>query len=880
MGTPEHTDAPPRYHRRVPFLLLEPVVRRLQVSEAADRDPISLFMEAMGLAECVLKAAVASVVAGIRDDSDRYRYRYEYTLVRASGIGEWHKVLQEVLTGPAYALLAEPFQEAVNSLNKSYPTGDRSWQCRSTEKAIEALRVVRPEVSAAPKVRAQQWPDYIAMLRNRTRGHGALTQTRAAQMWPALKESVLAFAEGFPLFQAEWAYLHRNNSGKFRVVPISDCPSSLDYLKSSTQYNFTNGVHIPTDDGRPVPVSLIVSDLDLSDFWFANGGLNERDLSAEWLSYASDTTLRLTADAWRQMPTALPGSQTDGAAALEVQGEVFGNLPPAPENYVERPTLEAELRARLEGSDWHRVITLVGPGGVGKTTMTLTVLHRLAQDGPYKSMVWFSSRDIDLTERGPISVRPRVLTVKDIGRVLWSFLETNDPPKGFDREDYLSRQLQSFELGPCLFVFDNFETIEQPAAVYEWLNAHVGPENKVLITTRLRTFKGDYPVEVTGMTRPEFERLVKVTGERLGITDRLTASIIDDLFAVSEGHPYVTKVLLGHIAIAGTQGVGKIISSRQEVLQALFERSFKQLTPLAQRTFLTLCGWRSAVPRLAIEAVLTRSASPDEIPDTSGAVDQLLNYSLIELFSGHDESEFVRVPSIARAFGLKKLEVSPSQAIIKEDIELLQLFGPMQASETAKGYRPRIETFLSALEGRIGSLADLERWSPLIETVACAFPEAWLRLARWAQAQGELEKAMEACSRFLEASPDSELGWKMYAGLAKSTGDARAEAQALISHSRLRKGDLWEIFGDVYRLNELIQDLRNLMSKAERQALYASMLALLDRVDRASLNPTQLSRLAWLAIHAGQTQLGREYAELLERVDPESRFLPGLQNIY
>lgn len=837
-------------------------------------------METILLAEFVLKVAVAGVVAGIRDDADRYRYRYEYSLIRASGIGEWHKTLQEVVSGPAYALLSEPFQESINSLTRSFPLGDSAWQSRATENAVVALRALKPETSAPTKIRAQQWPEYITILRNRTRGHGALTQARANQVWPALKDSVRAFMDGFPLFRAEWAYLHRNNSGKFRVIPISDGSSSLDYLKSSTQYTFANGVHIATDDGRPVRVNLLESDLDLSDFWVANGGYNERDATAEWLSYATDQTIRSSADRWAQVPLTLPGSRTDGEAVLEVQGNIFGNLPAAPTNYVNRPKLEAELRSRLEASDWHRVITLVGPGGVGKTTLTLTVLHELALEGPYASIVWFSSRDIDLTERGPVSVRPKVLTLKDVGKAIWSFLQSDDPPRTLDREDYLSSQIRSFELGPCLFVFDNFETFEQPGGVYDWLNSHIGPENKVLITTRLRNFKGDYPVEVTGMTRPEFDTLVRVTGGQLGITDRLTSNLVDEIYSISDGHPYVTKLLLGHAAVAGAQGVGRILTSRQDVLQALFERSFIQLTPLAQRTFLTLCGWRSAVPRLAIEAVLTRSASPDEIPDTRGAIDQLINYSLIEKFTGLDESEFVRVPGISRAFGQRKLEVSPWQAVIKEDVELLQLFGPMQASETKKGYRPRIERFLSALEGRISSPAELERWAPLIDAVARAFPEAWLRLAGWAEDLGDLDRAIGACSNFLESCPDSEVGWKKFASLARSTGDARAEAQALISHSRLRQDDLWEIFGDVHRLNELIQDLRNLMSKDERQAFYSSMLGLLDRIDTSTLNPTQLSRLAWLAVHAGQTHLARTYAQLLEDLDPGSRFLPGLQNIY
>ncbi|MDR2929890.1 MAG: hypothetical protein LBV06_03160 [Propionibacteriaceae bacterium] len=863
------------------FRLLEPVVQRLVVAESGDRDPASLFMEGMFLAECTLKAAVAGIVAGIHDDPDRYRYRYEHKLVRATGIGDWSRTVQQVASGPAYGLLADPFQAAVNTLTRSLPTADKVWQCVAVEKLVATLRVVKPEVSVSARISAQQWLVDLATLRNRTRGHGALTQSKAELMWPTLKESVRAFVEGFPLFQSEWAYLHRNNSGKYKVVPVSDSASSLDYLKSSTDFTFTDGIYVATDDGRPMVVSLILSDSDLTDFWFANGNYNDKDETAEWFSYASDNAVRHTAVAWSALPTALPGSHTEGKTLLDVQGQVFGNLPPSPEGYVDRPSLESELRGRLGASDWHRVVTLVGAGGSGKTTLTLAVLHGLAQNGPYETMLWFSSRDVDLTERGPISVVPKVLTLKEISLTLWSLMHGEAPPKQFDKEEFLARQLQASELGACLFIFDNFETIEQPVAVYDWLNAHIGAKNKILITTRLRSFKGDYPVEVAGMTRSEFGLLVDTVSERLGIVGRLSSSQVDDLFAKSDGHPYITKLILGHIAVAGTQqGLGRIIARREDVLDALFERSFKQVTPLAQCAFLTLCGWRSVVPRLAIEAVLIHSVRPDEMPDTSAAVDQLANYSLIELISGQDDSVFVRVPNIARLFGQKKLEVNPSQALIRENIDLLQLFGAMHESEVARGYQPRLNKFLSSLDDRINTPEDLAKWSPTVETIARSLPDAWLKLADWEEAQGSPEKGLEASSRFLEALPQSKRGWKRYLRAAESAGDIRAQAQALISYSRLRHEALWDVFGNVNRLNGLFQDLRVLMEREEREALYSSMLVLFDNINMSEMNPTQLSLLAWLAIHAGKKGSARKYVAFLQKIDPENKHLPGLQNIY
>ena len=62
--------------------------------------------------------------------------------------------------------------------------------------------------------------------------------------------------------------------------------------------------------------------------------------------------------------------------------------------------------------------------------------------------------------------------------------------------------------GASLFVFDNFETVDAPADVYRWLEDSIRLPNKILITTRVRSFKGDWPVDVSGMTEEEFAELV------------------------------------------------------------------------------------------------------------------------------------------------------------------------------------------------------------------------------------------------------------------------------------------------------------------------------------------------------------------------------------
>ena len=62
---------------------------------------------------------------------------------------------------------------------------------------------------------------------------------------------------------------------------------------------------------------------------------------------------------------------------MRVVGRCFANLPPLARDYIHRTELEAELESILS-NDRNPLITLVGRGGIGKTSLALKVLHQLA----------------------------------------------------------------------------------------------------------------------------------------------------------------------------------------------------------------------------------------------------------------------------------------------------------------------------------------------------------------------------------------------------------------------------------------------------------------------------------------------------------------------
>jgi hypothetical protein len=87
-----------------------------------------------------------------------------------------------------------------------------------------------------------------------------------------------------------------------------------------------------------------------------------------------------------------PASETEGQGELEIRGEVFTNVPRLPSTtYVSRPRLETEVFEAFT-DDRHPIVTLKGRGGIGKTSLTLAVVSKIADIGRFSVIVWFSAR--------------------------------------------------------------------------------------------------------------------------------------------------------------------------------------------------------------------------------------------------------------------------------------------------------------------------------------------------------------------------------------------------------------------------------------------------------------------------------------------------------
>ncbi len=305
--------------------------------------------------------------------------------MRSNGLGDWGNALEDALTGQASQYLLADAREEQVELTKLSKEGE--WQYAAVKALKETLDYLDIEAEELPvKSDMKRWFRLFATLRNKTRAHGATLPAKTTTASPCLALSINIVYQNFCLFRRSWVYLHRNISGKYRVSPIAGNSDLFESFKKVNDRTLADGVYVFV--GAPRRVALVQSDPDLQDFFFVNGGLGGKTF--ELLSYYTDDKINGDASAYLIPPGTLPASETQGLGDLIPKDNCFTNVPDLIPDYVNRSKLEDNLH-RLLQDDKRPIVTLVGRGGIGKTSLALKVIPELYDGLRYKVIVWLSA---------------------------------------------------------------------------------------------------------------------------------------------------------------------------------------------------------------------------------------------------------------------------------------------------------------------------------------------------------------------------------------------------------------------------------------------------------------------------------------------------------
>jgi predicted ATPase/class 3 adenylate cyclase len=324
------------------------------------------------------------------------------------------------------------------------------------------------------------------------------------------------------------------------------------------------------------------------------------------------------------------------------------NLPSQVTSFIDRDTEIAEITALIEH---HRLVTLVGSGGVGKTRLSLQVAANLL-DGSGNG-VWF-------IEFAPLSKGEYIPST--VALALGITLRSEGDPV-----ENLARALKSKEL---LLVFDNCEHLVEPAGHAISAILHAAPKVKVLASSRQGLgVAGEATYHVPLLDLPTgvalFVERARAASTAFSLTDE-NAPVIAEICRRLDGIPLAIELAAARVKMLGVKHLRDRLDERfrvltggsrdalphQQTLRALIDWSHNLLDERERVLFRRLGIF---VEGFALEAAV--AVGSDESLDELDAFDvlaSLVDKSLV-LAEPHGDAVRYRLLESTRAYASEKL---------------------------------------------------------------------------------------------------------------------------------------------------------------------------------------------------------------------------------
>ena len=348
----------------------------------------------------------------------------------------------------------------------------------------------------------------------------------------------------------------------------------------------------------------------------------------------------------------------DHFPALKTLTNLPNNLPVMLTTFVGRGAEVARVRELLAGS---RLLTLTGPGGTGKTRLSLQLAAEVID--AFSDGVFFVAL-------GPISDHTlvagtiaSVLGVQDVG--------------GAPIEQRLADYLASRRL---LLVLDNFEQVTDAAPLVNDL-LRAAPELKCVVTSRavLHLYgEQEFPVPPLGvpdtMHLPPLEALTQYEAVALFIArartvrpdfqvDNDNAPAVAEVCARLDGLPLAIELAAARVKLFSPQamlarlesrldlfggGVARDLPARQQTLRGAIAWSYDLLDEDSRRLFRRLSVFVGGFVLEAAEAICgpAPEGSPGPAVDVLGGLSALVDQSLLRQSDQHGHARFVMLGTI------------------------------------------------------------------------------------------------------------------------------------------------------------------------------------------------------------------------------------------
>ncbi|MBK9052839.1 MAG: tetratricopeptide repeat protein [Chloroflexi bacterium] len=294
-------------------------------------------------------------------------------------------------------------------------------------------------------------------------------------------------------------------------------------------------------------------------------------------------------------------------------------VPPLPQPgtpFFGRTALLEEL-SQIVMNPAHRIVTLIGAGGMGKTRLAIALAHQLSSQFAHGA---------SFVPLAPITQADEQVMVQVIAAAMgYVFAEKHDP---------VTQLLNHLQTQHHLLVLDNFEHLLDSAAMVNRL-LDAAPNLTILVTSRHPLgLPGEYAQTIKGLQLPRHDddaaaTSVQLFAERANRSgsaftlDSTTLPYVTRICRFLHGWPlalelaatWINEIPLAEIESTLIQHFARLhtayrdVADRQKSITAVLSWSYALLTPAAQRLLAQLSIFQGSWTEAAAQAITTAAPS-------------------------------------------------------------------------------------------------------------------------------------------------------------------------------------------------------------------------------------------------------------------------------
>jgi predicted ATPase/DNA-binding SARP family transcriptional activator len=573
-------------------------------------------------------------------------------------------------------------------------------------------------------------------------------------------------------------------------------------------------------------------------------------------------------------------------------------IPNCNATHVPRPATHTVGRDRditsiLAMLDRHRLVTLLGVGGVGKTRLAAEVAHRFVEATSERACY------VDLTKVRDAGLVPE-LTVRELGI------------RAGENQDVVQMLEEALRRQSLLLVLDNFEHVVDAADLVGEM-VRWSDDLRILVTSRARLrVAGEKVFEVLPLSL-EPEAGASGLADAVALFEQVATAVdpwfeldqhVEDVVAICrsvDGLPLAIEIAGGHLRtlpppllrqrLAGRLGsaaaAGRHLPDRQQTIPATIDWSLKLLGPAEQRLFARFAIFNGGVPLEAVEAIWPEG-------DVVDPLSVLVDHSLVRRRTGYRTEPRFGMLELVREHAAGLLDDQERETVAAAHAAYVAAF---VEDVFERRWTDAADRWLDDITEMLAEVRAARDWAwahgdlPLTARITAALGAYWhleghhAEGRRWVgemlASEDELDPAVSARIRlaagFLEfprSQPEARRHWQRAAELFRQLGETRLLAYALAVTSATYLGE-HEQYARAMQINDealelgrsvggpaLIAQVLNVRGELTRvagedglaQAAYEEGLQISRTIGDEIYVSVFISNLSYLAEHRGDYQ--------------------------